>query len=785
MRFNNAALVEQIVWDMRLADQPRGQNRALIDRLANGNPPFTAAEQEAGHIKTNVNFLEFPELLADARRAYANAFMKQGKFFNITLDYGPVRKRREWSRIITRELNRMLKRSRAYFESLRSQFAMTVEHGIGPVVWPDRFSAVPRPTGIEDVLVPSGTRLTMDNLQHFAVFRETVPMELYQWTHGRKVDEGWQMPTVNAAIEWANQQARAMPGYADLFAPEKVEARWKQDLGFYGSDAVPTINIWDFYFWSDEGHKQGWRRRMILDTPSSYEVAGVKGKTPMPNKNQIGQDHGHWLYRPKDDRVYADSLEQIVHWQFGDASAVAPFYYHAVRGLGWLLFAPCHLQNRYRCRLNDAGFEALLQYFRTTNEEDKERILKIDLQHLGVVPAGVNFVRQEERWKVDYQLAALVVGQNKERMEKAAAQYREGRDSATERKEKTATEIMAEVNASNALVGALMLQAYTYETFKGIEIARRSCIKDSEDSGVRQFRVNCLKAGVDERYLNSDLWDVEVERMMGSGNKTLQIAMADKLMAARGNLDAQAQREVDHTYVLANSDDPDYANRLVPMEGDHEPSPTPHDAAVAMSSLLEGIPVPPKPGENQREVVETWLAGMMKRMELLKQAGLPTMKDLLGLENVAANIGARLQMMAQDKSNAGRLKGYAKALAGAMKVVQAMKKLVQKMAQQGGENGAAQAAAQEARIKAQATAAQAALKLKTTAASHAQRTREKAQTAAQKLRQSEESHQAELRKQAVQTAADLEEQAIRTQSDIHNNRLKALAEPKEGKDGSD
>ena len=104
MKFTSASLVETVIYQMRFADLPRGTNRALIDRLANGAPPWTKSEQEQAAIKTNVNWLEFPKLAADARRSYYNAFMKPGVYFNVSVEYGAeATKRRQWSQIIDRD----------------------------------------------------------------------------------------------------------------------------------------------------------------------------------------------------------------------------------------------------------------------------------------------------------------------------------------------------------------------------------------------------------------------------------------------------------------------------------------------------------------------------------------------------------------------------------------------------------------------------------------------------------------------------------------------------------
>ena len=100
-RFSSASRIEEIVWAMKMADFPRGSNRARIDKLFNGNPPYSDAEARKNNISTNVNFLESTQIAHNARRQFSNAFLKPGNFFNVRLDSGPIHKRDEWGNIIT------------------------------------------------------------------------------------------------------------------------------------------------------------------------------------------------------------------------------------------------------------------------------------------------------------------------------------------------------------------------------------------------------------------------------------------------------------------------------------------------------------------------------------------------------------------------------------------------------------------------------------------------------------------------------------------------------------
>lgn len=763
-KFSSPDKAANLIWRMKFSDLPRSNNRAAIDRLANGSPPLTENERIAANANVNVNFLSFSKLLADARRTFYGAHLKPGVFFNVTVKYGDPIKRRDWGDIITNEINDIMKSSKSYFELLRSQFAMVTEHGIGPVYWADCERWCPKSIGIEDILIPNNTLLTMENLPYFAVFRSYTPMELYKLTSGKNVDPAWNIPKVTSAIQWAMAQETGQQFASTRFYnPEKWESLIKQDSAYYGSDNVPTIDAWHIFYWSDVGKKEGWRMRVILDTPTSAETV----QTAVPEKDVTGTTQ-EWLYCPPDSRVYADTLDQIVHFQFGDASAVAPFKYHSVRSLGWLLYAVCHLQNRLRCKINDMAFESTLQYFRISNPDDAERVTKLDLHQFGVIPDGVTFIPTSERWKPDYQLLEMVEGQNRDSMNEAAAQFREGRDNQQQGSDKTATQVMAEVNAANALVGGMLLQSYQYSQYQQAEICRRFCIKDSCDSDVRKFRLNVLKKGVPASVLNSACWTIEPERAMGSGNKILEVAMADKLMQARPLYDAPAQREILHIYTTANSDQPDLADRLVP--------PTPaisNSVQVAnnmVGSLMQGIQIKPAPGLNATEVIPTLMAAMASVLKQL-EAGQPTAREISGAANIGQTIGLWINQLAQDKEQAAAVKEFGTDLATLNRALAEIGKQVQPNANNGVDPVAA--------AKVQAITATTQAKIQSGQAAANQKLQQKQVAFDQKTAQTSQKHRASLQESLDKQSVDNAVADVKTAAEIRREGIKAKNAPDE------
>jgi len=777
MNFTDPRLVEQVVWEMKRADYPRADNRALIDRLFNGFPPWTAEEANTAQINTNVNFLDGPKLAADARRSYYNAFLKPANFFTMTLDFGPDRMRPTWSAIVTKEINRIMKESLAYFEVIRSQMASTVLHGIGPIHWCDLEKWKPRALGVDDLLIPSNTLLSMENLTHFAIWRQYTAFELSSMIERKNRDRGWNVTLARRAIQWVMDQPLGRRTAWDTLSPEKIVEEIKQDGVYYGSDVVPTIDCWDVYYLYDDDGDAGWRRCIILDTPPQGEISD--GGKPRMTMRDLGMNDTSWLYYGG-KRVYAEDVKQILHFQFGDLSPKSPFRYHSVRSLGWLIYAVCNLQNRLRCKVNDATFENLLNYFRVANMEDADRLTKIDLHNYGVVPEGVDFIKQQDRWQINHALVLATMADNRQMMNEAAAQFREGRDTATT-KEKTATEIMAEVNSANALVGTMLLLAYTYQKSQYREIVRRFFKSNSSDAEVRQFRLRVLKQGVPKDVLDPDYWRVEPEQVLGSGNKILQVAMADKLMAARPLLDPDAQRDVLRMYVQANSDDPHLAVRWVP------PKPilvteSIHDAELTAGSLFAGVQVQPRAGQDPAQMVIGLLKSLVQIVQRIRATSqVPTRAELAGLVNIAMTINAYLAQAAQDPKNQDLVAQAKKDLTDLVRMFQQWMQQLAQETQQGNGGVDPQIQKELALTQAKVEGLQAATQAKIQAdnAKNAQRIGQREEQFRQKQRQLEEQHIATLRQKLRQGDVDTTLKDAKTAADIQNDRMATMAELEE------
>ena len=191
---------------------------------------------------------------------------------------------------------------------------------------------------------------------------------------------------------------------------------------------------------------RGALRARLTRTPvprSRYPAAGPERYRDAARKRA--------LFNPG-KRKYAQDRSQLVNWQFADLSAVAPFRYHSVRSLGFLIYAVCDLQNRLRCKFTEAVFEQLMIYFQVSNADDMQRALKVDMINRGFIDDSVKFIKAQDRYQVNSNLAELGLAQNQSLISLNSASYSPQTNNSPNNVEKTKFQVMAETNAMTSLV---------------------------------------------------------------------------------------------------------------------------------------------------------------------------------------------------------------------------------------------------------------------------------------------------------------------------------------------
>lgn len=783
MQFDDAQLVESICYQMRQASWPRSRNRALINQVFNGFAPFTEQEVQENDIQANYNDLTATRKAHDARGQMYSAILKPGNYFRALADIGPKHSRSKHSETCTRYANRLMKRSMPYYELQRAKIAQAILHGIGPSVQNDRDHWRPRSASLEDILIPTGeaTELPMEHLPLFAIHKSLTAPQLIELTRGPNRDPAWQMPVVKACLKWVDEEtAKLMTNnWPDTWTAEKWEERRKESA-YYGGDAVPTIEVYDFYWWAEDGKKSGWKRRMIIDpwgtpdaTSAEYKPARKTGSVyEKPKKNVKGA----FLYNPG-DRIFASNKSEIVNFQFADLSAVAPFRYHTVRGLGWLLHDACVVQNRLTCKITESTFETLTMLMRVKSQEDVQRALKANLFNRGFVDENVTFIPASDRWQVNTGLVEFGWGKNREMIDQGSSSHSQNQDM-SKGVEKGQLQIMAELNATTAMLSAGLLQYYQYQVYEYREIWRRLLNPSPNivDPEVNLFQAACQRDGVPKSMLSDPLaWDIEPERVLGAGNKTLEMAIAGQLMAFRPLYDAGSQRKILRDVTLAITDDPARADELVPEEPGV--SDTVHDTELVFSALMSGHPVHAKDGLNSAEVAGTMLDMMDHAIQKLMQSGgIGTPQDLQGFALVSGYATHFIKILEQDnnsKQTAGELNQKLSKLGN---LVKAMQQRQQEMAQKAAAANGGGGLDAEAKAKIAATQATAQAKIDQGKQSHAQKTAQRQISFEQKLKQDAAKHEHDIHKSVVEHGAEIHKKDTEAAANVKRGGMKSFDE---------
>lgn len=775
MTFEDARTVEMITYQLKESDWIRGQNRARINDLFNGAPPYSPDEVEENDLKINVNDLESTRGAHHARAQYYSAFLKQDRFFSARTDSGARHKRSEYNTIMTAEVAKVMKKSLRYFECLRSKFALDVLHGVGPAAWEDREMCFPDPVGIDDVLIPADTLLNMKNLPFFALYRSYTAPELIRLTTGPKVDKSWNMPLVERCIEWVDKETQTLMGtnWPEVWSPEKVMER-KKDSGYYAGDKVPTIDTFDFYYWADTGRKSGWRRRIILDAWGQPEMTGGQYRVMRRPDAPFRSDKDAFLFNPG-ERVYAENLNQLVSFQFADLSAVGPFKYHSVRSYGFLMYAVCHLQNRLRCKFNESVFEALMQYFRIASEDEAQRALKVELINRGFLDPTVKQVPASERWQVNADLVELGLNENKQIIQESSASYSQQNNFSQDRTQKTKFQVMAELQSSTAMLSAGLLQAYAYQQFEYEEIFRRLLRPNSKDPAARQVRASCLRQGIPEELLIPEAWELMSEQIMGAGNTSLQLTIAQQLLEMLPMYDPQARDSVFRDINFAITQDASKVKMYCP-ENKGIISNSTHDAQVALGAILQGQVVAPVAGQNAIEIIEAWLAALQQNVQMVtQQGGVPSSPEQLrGLQNLGQHIAQRIVQLAADKNEKPRVKQYSDVLGKLMNEVKAFGQRLQERMQQAQQGNGGLDPKDAAKI--QGMVIQAKVKAENQKQSHAQRMAQRNLQWQQEIHQKQVEHQQRLQEDAGQAALEQHALDLKTAGEMKRSRMTAFSE---------
>lgn len=740
MNFSKPQLVLDTIRSCDEVERTRGENRVKINDLLNGAPPLSAEKAKKWGVQLNINWGEGPVLAANARRQYENAFLEGRNFFTVEIPDAPPEKASVWGLQITNWINKLLKDSEDYVWLHENKWASVIAQGLGVQVYYDAESWCPSFVAIEDFRVPTDTKTNLKELPWFAIRRSYTPGELVKKVFAKNADPGWNREEVTRVLDDMKDINYENSAYTWMTSPEKMAELVKQNMGYYSSDAVPTVTLWHFYYREDEDPRDDYWKMCIVGDPESG-VHQVTTEEFVYENDCIARERAH-----------------LLHIQVGDLNIKTPFMIRSVRSLGFLLMEPCFWTNLMRCRYLQHVFEHFNLWLRVTDPAAKARAQAIQLYDKAVIPEGVAIVPSNERHQIDPNVVESAMAQLKQLMSEASQTYTQSTDTGTQR-EQTAFETRVKVESVNSMMSGLLGRASRKERFSYSEICRRLCLRETEDRDARRFQEYCKSKKIPKLFVNSELWNVIPDKPIGGGNPTMASSAGQELMAIRPAFGPAAQQEILHEVTAIITKDPRRAERWAPVGGKPEVTDAVRDAEFAFGTMMQGVPVRMKEGLSAAEQIET-LIGLMSGViaRVVKSGNMATPTELAGLQTVGVYIGQLIQQLSTDPQNKARVKQYADSLGKLGNILKGFMQRAAEMAKQQQGNGVDPKAA--AAIKGSMLKAQTDAKIKTA----------KAQ---QQLKHKEAAFALKQRHDQARAVGEQKLAAFRTGAEVQLNKMRS------------
>lgn len=646
--FGTCEKVVNVIKPMEDIERLRASDRSKVDAMANGLRPYSKEEEEQYQIQVNCNWGMMTTIIRGAVGQVNAATLHTGNLFTASCLGGQVDKRDEWGGIFTKNIHKPLqngKSGKKYSFLIQNRNLSLCVHGVGALLWQNPFRFMPRFIGMEDLLIPTETYCDFTNLRYFAVNLYLVPGELMEIMAGDKVKPGWNKKMIGQILDAMKElyNEGVPPTWRDQ--PEAMTNLFKENRGWYYSDAVPKIRVrWFFYQKVSDDPKEAskWYRCMILR--EAYGEA-------KPNKDFLF-DGG--------DEPFADDIDEILNVQYGDSNYVAPKKYHAVRGIGTSTYASVEIINRLICERVQASFENMKMYFSIQDPADRDRLKQIVLTSYGVLPEGLKIIPRSDRHQIDSNLVNDSINQMRNIMQESASSFvKDTSDTGGSEKEMTAKEATIRLNQANVMVSTMLQSIYLQENFLYEQIKNRFCEPDSADPDVQKFQKACIAQGIPKELVtNAENWRVSVNRVLGGGDKTQAQQEAAWIWTVKNDLDPSVQNKAKRLVMATMLNDWTKAFELVP-----EVKVTASSGAVAASqffgTLMTGNQCPPITGIDQQGYIETMLtmmANVIQRIQATDNMGTP--EDLIGLLTTAQNVGQHITILAADPKEKPRVKQY-------------------------------------------------------------------------------------------------------------------------------
>jgi hypothetical protein len=661
-RIKDAKSLHEIYRKLKEADDKSSKNRAEIQAMFDGVPPYSDADLIASGqaYRCNVNFDEASAILESAMSGYVDLIHSVEHLLTLKTDYGDTKQRLEYSGVIAEELTRAIRAWPQFHFNYLLLCQYFVAHGVGIAYWEDNIDWRWKVSMFGDFLIPRKTLACEDDIEVAVCVRSYQVHQLYKFIEDPETatELGWNVEEVRKAL------MKASSGSIGTFTEwEKLQVELKNNDLFTGTACASEVKV--LHAWVKE-----------FDGSVSYYMA--------LENNEADK----FLCSKKN--LYDHINSAFVFFPFGIGTNG---YYHSIRGLGYKIFPQIQLSNRLRCQMADGAMLSSTLLLQPQNEQALE---DLNFTYYGpysvLAPDAVNIV---ERAMPDVGRSAMpflqdLVGQ----MQAKTGNYEAAGAAINDGREKTKFEAQA-ILARQAKLSVAALNLF-YEPWGRVlrETVRRFVrggYMPDEPGGreVADFYRRCMTRGVPYEAIEAiDLASVRPMRAIGAGSEAARLLATDELMQLMPGFDEYGRKAAQRDRVAARFGY-DLADRYTPApDADARPVIDVKIADLEHGTLLNGGEIQILPNENHLEHARVHLGALSSVVQSVEQGGTPVEQVIDYMVRLFGHTTQHVEYVSMDTTIPEEGASLRKALQQFGEIVNNGVKHVQRLRRQAEEQGA-------------------------------------------------------------------------------------------------
>lgn len=639
-RFKDASAALSAYRRAKTLDDSSSKNRALVQAMVDGEPPFKlSALRAAGRpTATNINFLEGAAVVDATTTAYnalidgvdtlARGVMSPGMF--------EPQEEVEFAEGIAEEISNLIRENPEFSFNWEYISRQVATHGVAVAYFPEDEGVDWAAGGLDDFVIPRQTRATEEAVDVLFALRKPLLHEIWRAIEDEKVatELGWNVRVAKKALVQASKGATVTSWATDW---AELQTRLKNnDLGeSFDSATVPVVHAW---------------------------VREKSGKVSHYMFLADGSGNEEFLFAKRDR--FDSPLDAFVIFTAGIGSNGT---YHSIRGAAYRAYNVICESNKLRCAMIDGTKLAMATLIRPKDGESMDDMTIVVNGSTAYLPPDAE-IADRGNFPSPAQYALPIVTDLSQLLSSTTGMFRP-RPSANEGPDKTRFEMQAQIESQTALTTSAVNVFYRSMGRFLNSILRRVQKLDPE-----QLAITGEHPAILEFYRRVVARDIPVEavkamhklvpiKALGLGSPTQRLAAVQGLGQLAGSFDAVGRRTFDRM-LAATYLGYDGVDAVLPRN----PAPrTTIDNKVAEleHSALEDREVQVDPTELHQTHIEVHFSILQPDFEEIKKEidsgeedAEDAIDDIQYLQRTVQHIAAHIEQLRPDPTRAEQVAQY-------------------------------------------------------------------------------------------------------------------------------